>query len=644
MTAPSNNQTSSWFSSFIAELRRRHVGRVAIAYAAGAFVLLQAGEIVLPAFSAPEWGLRLLVVLVLLGFPVAMALAWIYEITPRGIRRTADLEAAGPVHDRPGRLMPRVALLALTIVTAAAVGWWLMVWETQAPGDGLITSPASTSLSGPGAGWPVSFDPDAPIRSLAVLPFEDFSAEAQPHFAAGMHDALILELSQIEALRVVSRTSVMKYAGTTQTSPEIGRELGVQAIIEGSVTRAADRVRITVQLIDARTDEHIWSRSYDGDLSDIIALQGRVAREIAQEVELELSPEDETRLAQAATVKPEATDAYWRGRYEQSKGTPEGYEAAIRHFQEAVDKDSTFAPAYTGLAGAQLLVGGDDSLKLIRLLPEAVEAAEKAVILSANSPEAQAVMAEVKTRLGEAQAYAYQHDVVLDSLGVRVDSLRVKVEAPAVINEEWLQDVTQFGEQMRRLYVTSQTERVASLSQERQVHVARQLESLGEYDRARQFLRGSLERDPTNLEAWSELERLHAIRGDYQGSVEVRTERVARSGESREAAAAAVELQKAVAESGARGYWEQRLREFVAKERRGEPFSQVDYATALLALGDHDAALVRLGRAYEARDRKISSLFHDPIWDPVRGDPRFRSLLKKVRATPWPKPPPPPRR
>ncbi len=619
------------------------MGRVAIAYAAGAFVLLQAGEIVLPAFSAPQWILRLVVVLVLLGFPIAMVLAWIYEITPRGIRRTPDLEPAGSGH-RPGRLMPRVALLGLTVVTAAAAGWWLMAWEPQGTGDGLIMSPASANLGGPGAGWPASYDSDAPIRSLAVLPFEDFSAEPQPYFAAGMHDALILELSQIESLRVVSRTSVMKYAGTTQTSPEIGRELGVQAIIEGSVTRAGDRVRITVQLIDARTDEHIWSNSYEGDLSDIIALQGRVAREIAQEVKLELSPEEEERLALAPTVNPEATDAYWRGRYEQSKGTPEGYEAAIQHFQEAVEKDSTFAPAYTGLAGAQLLVGGDDSLRLIRLLPEAVEAAEKAVILSANSPEAQAVMAEVKIRLGEAQSYASQHDVVLDSLGIRIDSLNIRVEAPAVVNEEWLEGVTQFGEQMRRLYVTSHAEGVATLSQERQVHVARQLESLGEYDRAKQFLRQSVERDPTNLEAWDELERLHAIRGDYQGSVEIRGERVARSGESREAVTAAAELERAVGESGARGYWEQRLREFAVREKRGEPYSQIDYATALLALGDHDAALIRLERAFEARDGKIGSLFHDPIWDPVRADPRFRSLLRKIRSTPWPRPPAPPGR
>lgn len=636
------NQSSSWFTSFIAELRRRHVGRVAIAYAAGAFVLLQAGEIVLPAFSAPEWGLRLLVVLVLLGFPVAMALAWIYEMTPRGIRRTADLEPAGPGRDRP-RLMPRVALLALTVVTAAAVGWRLMAWETPTAG-GFIASPASTSLGAPGAGWPVSYDPDAPIRSLAVLPFEDFSAEPQPHFAAGMHDALILELSQIEALRVVSRTSVMRYASTTQGSPEIGRELGVQAIIEGSVTRAGDRVRITVQLIDARSDEHIWSNSYEGDLSDIIALQGRVASEIAREVELELSPEEETRLAQATTVNPEATDAYWRGRYEQSKGTPEGYEAAIRHFQEAVNKDSTFAPAYTGLAGAQLLVGGDDSLKLIRLLPETIEAAEKAVILSANSPEAQAVMAEVKARLGEAQSYAHQRHVVLDSLGVSLDSLRMKVEAPAAVNAEWLQEITQFGEQMRRLYVTSHIERVSSLSQERQMDVARQLESLGEYDRAKQFLRQCVEEDPTNLAAWAELERLHAIRGDYQGSVEVRNQRVERSGESRDVVAAAAELQNAVAERGARGYWEQRLQEISAKEQRGQPVSQVDHATALLALGDHRAALERLERAVEAQDDKIRSLFYDPIWDPLRGDPRFRSLLKKVRATPWRRPPEPPGR
>ncbi len=306
-----------------------------------------------------------------------------------------------------------------------------------------------------------------------------------------------------------------------------------------------------------------------------------------------------------------------------------------------MQKDSTFAPAYTGLAGAHLMVGADDSLQVIKLLPEAVEAAEKALVLSGNSPEAQAVVAEVKHRLAEAGQRALEFDVRLDSLDAKGDTVRVMVEAPTVVNEEWLAQMTEFGEQMRRLYVTRHAEGAGALPPQHPVQLARQLESLGEYDQAERVLRRSVERDPSNQQAWDELERLHAVRGHYSESVDVRMERVARSGASPQEIAAATELQKAVAARGAVGYWEQRRKEFATKEEEGEPFSQVDYATTLLALRDYEAALDRLEVAYEARDRKIGSLFNDPIWDPIRGEPRFRSLLTKIRQTPWPPPPPP---
>ena len=317
------NEAPSRFAEFIGELKRRHVGRVAIAYAAVTFILLQTGEIVLPAFQAPEWALRLMVVLLLLGFPIAIALAWVYEITSKGIRRTPDREPGEP--GRPGRYLPRVAFLGLTFVTVAAVGWWVVRWtlsdETLA-----ATAPAATAV-------PVSAAAAAPISSLAVLPLQDFSEEpGQEYFAAGLHEALVYELSQIEALRVVSRTTVTRYAGTTLSMPEIAEELSAQGIVEGSVLRAGDRVRITVQLIHGATDTHLWSGSYERELEDIIALQSEVAQAIAREIRAELTPEEETHFASLATVDPEAHEAYLRGRYEQAKGTPEGFQSAIRFY------------------------------------------------------------------------------------------------------------------------------------------------------------------------------------------------------------------------------------------------------------------------------------------------------------------------
>ena len=622
-----NNDRPSRFATFVAELRRRHVGRIIIAYGAVAFVLLQAGEIILPAFQAPVWSLRLLVVVVLMGFPIALALAWVYEITPRGIRRTPDIEPAVAGRERPGRLLPRLAFLAVTLVTAAAAGWWTMNWTPSQDAAGL--SPADTRL--PSGAVRTSTDPSAPIRSLAVLPFEDFSDDPEPdYFAAGMHDALIMQLSQIEALRVVSRTSVMKYAGATTSIPEIAQELGVQGVIEGSVLRADDRVRITVQLIHGPTDTHLWSSSYERELTDIIALQGEVAREISREVQLELTPEEETRFADATPVNPEAADAYLRGRYEQSKGTPEGYEAATRFYQEAVDEDSTFAQAYTGLAGSHLLIGMGDSTKAVDVLPLVLAAAEKAIFWADSSPEAQAVLMEVKAQLGEA----------FDSLGGEERTIQIKLDSMAVVNEDWLVRVSEFGRQAERIAIAREVEVSGAVAKDRQAAISRRLVSSGDYESAERLLRRMLEHDPSNTAAWDELERLHAVQGDYEGVLSVRRERAGRPDASREEVAAARELERLLGESG--NYWEWRLEQLGATEKRGDSVSQVQVAEALVALGEYEEALGHLEGAYEARDHRLGSLFSDPIWDPLRDDRRFIDLLKKIRKMPVHQTPAPP--
>ena len=622
------NETPSRFAVFIAELRRRHVGRVAIAYAAVAFILLQAGEIVLPAFQAPEWGLRLMVLLILLGFPVAIALAWVYEITSKGIRRTPDLESAMAGRGRPGRYLPRVAFLGLTFLTVAAVGWWMIRW----------TVTEETPVASAPAAVPVSSA--APIRSLAVLPLEDFSEEpGQEYFAAGLHEALVYELSRIETLRVVSRTTVARYAGASLSMPEIAEELGVQGIVEGSVLRAGDRVRITVQLIDGATDTHLWSSSYERQLQDIIELQSEVAQAIAREIRAELSPEQETRLAALTPVNPEAHEAYLRGRFEQAKGTPEGFESAMRFYEEAVEIDSTYAPAFAGLAASQLLLGMSDTAIVVDRLPEVIEAAQRAIVLDSTSPEALAVLAGVQMRLGN----------VVDSLGnlrmtVSLDSLH----APS---PEWLARHTEFGRQMEIVSVDRRPDRAEPLTAERYVVTARRLTAAGEYGTAADILKRALERYPSDTAAWSALEHVYAAQGDYESAVAVRRDRVVHSeAEAGDAAEVAqlerqvAGLERAVAEQGGQGYWEWQLHYYEELEERGEPFSQVDYAAALVALGDYDRAFERLASAYEARDPRLFSLRTEVVWDPVRTDPRFRDLLRGIRETRWPgtRPAPPP--
>ena len=258
---------------FWAELRRRHVVRVAVAYAAVAFVVLQLSEIILPAFSA-EWALRLVVVFTTLGFPVVVALAWVFDLTEQGIQVTASADA-DEAHEVPfTSLVPRLALLSITLLAVGGVGSWWLRTGVEAPtvipvGDGPTVIP-------------VIYDPDEPIRSLAVLPLQNFSdGNEQDYFAAGMHEALIERLSRLPAIRVVSRTSMSRYAMSDKTMPEIARELNVEGIVEGSVLRAEDEVRITVQLIHGPSDTHVWSQTYDRSFSGVLALQSEVAEAIA---------------------------------------------------------------------------------------------------------------------------------------------------------------------------------------------------------------------------------------------------------------------------------------------------------------------------------------------------------------------------
>jgi len=234
-----------------------------------------------------------------------------------------------------------------------------------------------------------------PIRSVAVLPMQNLSNDPnQEYFVDGMTDELITDLAQVRELKVVSKTSIMQYKGTRTPLPEIGRQLGVDAVVEGSVLRSGDRVRITAQLIRAASDRHIWAESYDGDLKDVLSLQARVAEAITNQVKLNLTVEESSRLRRAPAVKPEAFDLYLRGRYAWNQRNPEGFGKAIEYFNHAIEEDSKFALAYSGLADCHTLLtlyGGG-----LSNLTEAQSAAEKALQLDSMLAEAHTSLAAVK--------------------------------------------------------------------------------------------------------------------------------------------------------------------------------------------------------------------------------------------------------
>src|SRR5215469_10482180 len=235
------------------------------------------------------------------------------------------------------------------------------------------------------------------IHSLAVLPLENLSGDKeQEYFAEGMTDALTTDLAQIGSLRIISRTSAMQFKGSKETLPEIGRDLKVDAVVEGTVTRGENRVRVTAQLVEASSDRHLWARSYERDLKDVLALQDEIAQDIAEQIRVQLTPKARGLLTQVHTVDPEAHDAYLRGRYWAYKETSEAAWKALEYYQKAIAKDPDYALAHAGVADAFLLLWHWGALSLKEASPKANEAAIKAIELDPSLAEPHADLARIK--------------------------------------------------------------------------------------------------------------------------------------------------------------------------------------------------------------------------------------------------------
>ena len=313
------------------ELRRRRVFRVAGIYIVAAWVAVQVFSEAFPALDIPAEAIRFVWAGAMFAFPLALLFGWFYDLTPAGIVRTLPTEQVSE-HD-PGLRPIDYAILVALLFVAIGIVYQQSIQIRAA--DTIMEHQAVT---------------DTEPMSIAVLPLENMSGDPeQAYFVNGMHDALITELSRISGLRVTSRTSTLSFATTSLRVPDIGRELGVEMIIEGSVYRDDDSVRIVVQLIDAAADEHLWSESYERDLTDVLRLQSDITREIAEQVQVVLTAEESRLLTRAGPVNPGSYEAYLRGMFHVELFTPEDMQLAVRHFESAVELDPQNALAYWGL-------------------------------------------------------------------------------------------------------------------------------------------------------------------------------------------------------------------------------------------------------------------------------------------------------
>ncbi|MCZ6560886.1 MAG: tetratricopeptide repeat protein [Gammaproteobacteria bacterium] len=335
-------------SQLIKELRRRKVFRVAAVYAGVSWLLVEIASVVLPTFNSPEWILQVFTFFVILGFPLAVILAWAFDITPQGIKRDSGSGLAPAV--KPNREEPA----------------------------------ARPVIDG---------------NSIAVLPLENLSRDpANEPFTIGIHDDLLTCIAKIGSIKTISRTSVMQYRDTTKTIPQIARELGVSSVLEGGVQRSGDRVHINVQLIDAATDEHLWAEVYDRDLTakDIFAIQGEISAAIAEALRATLSPDEQDRLSFVPTENMAALEAYFLGKQRVATRTTKDVAEAVEHFQHAIELDPDFALAYVGLADGYLMQAHYGNMTMDAMVKKAEPVVKKALELDDRSGEAHTSLAALQ--------------------------------------------------------------------------------------------------------------------------------------------------------------------------------------------------------------------------------------------------------
>jgi TolB-like protein len=313
--------------NFFAELRRRNVYKVAIAYGVVAWLLIQIATQVFPFFEIPNWVVRLVVLLIVIGFPIALIIAWAFELTPEGLKRTEAADAV-PTPCSAHRTWIYVVIIA----GAISIGLFFI---------GRYTGARTSSNQG---GW--ADGPFLPSKSVAVLPFENLSRDPEnAYFADGIQDEILSTIGKIGDLKVISRTSTAKYKSKPESLRQVGLELGVANLLEGTVQKARDRVRVIVQLIDAGSDNHVWSETYDRELKDVFGVQSEIAQSIASALKAKLSPSETHSLGESPTRDPEAYQAYLKAGYFQREATSGNGDPAIA---VAAGGETVFGSRYQG--------------------------------------------------------------------------------------------------------------------------------------------------------------------------------------------------------------------------------------------------------------------------------------------------------
>jgi len=577
--------------SFLAELKRRNVYRAAAFYAASAWLLVQIATQVSPYFDLPNVWVRLLIVAVIVGFPFVLAFSWFYEITPQGLKLESEVDRTSSIVRQTGKKLDRmiIAVLCLAVTLLLAN---LLVRRGDATADSA-----------------------APVKSIAVLPFTDLSpAHDQDYFSDGMAEELLNALAQVKDLKVAGRTSSFYFKGKNEDLRAIGKALGVAHILEGSVRRQGDKVRITAQLIQASDDFHLWSQTYDGDLSNVFALQESIAKSITEKLKVVLDGDDKTHLeVPAATHSAEAHEKFLLGHYLLNRRGYDTLQNAATAFKAALTADPDYADAWAGLAQTYALipeysVSDPASTKYVDTVPEALDAIDHALKIDPNSTAALLARAYVRC--------VHQFDWA----GAEADYRAVIAANPRDAGaRHWYAELLLY--QKRWPEAAVQYDASISLDPMTPIfHLSRAIYywfGLGDRESALRDIDQSLQLAPEFY--FLNFNRAMVLVEMHRFDEAMASAKLLPDGE-REALVAFVEAMQDPTKKEAAA---QAILAHGPGGTNGKPL-------LLAMLGENDLALTELERLTAAHDPYLVFLWCTPEYEPLHKEPRFQALLRRV--------------
>ena len=577
--------------NFFAELKRRNVYKVAVAYVVAGWALAQGIAQVFPVFDVPNWVVRVIVLLIVIGFPIALVLAWAFELTPEGLKRTETADAAHQ-HSRS-----RVWIYVVIVGGAISIGLFFLGRYTvqRASTNAVVTN-----------------------KSIAVLPFENLSDDkSNAYFADGIQEEILTRLAKVADLRVIARTSTERYKSSPENLPQIAQQLGVAHILEGSVQKAAEKVRVSVQLINASTQAHLWAETYDRNLTDIFAVESDIAKTIADTLQAKLSDPEQHAITARPTENAEAYQLYLKGRYFWNKRTGADLKTAIDYFHQAIGIDTNYALAYAGLADAYGLLSGFGAASPKDSLPQAKAAAKKALELDNTLGEAHASLAQA----------LFAHDFNFAEAN-REFRRAIELNPNYATAHQWygqsgLAPLGQFEDAIAEMKRALELDPLSVIIN---ADLGSVLCSARRYDAAIEQLRKTVEMDPRFYYAHWNLGQALEVKG-LVDEASAEYEKAIALDDDPLSPGLLAHLYAKIGKKDKALQLLERLRE-TSQRRYVTPYI---FAIIHLGLGEKEQAMGFLEKTYEDRDGyNLAFIKVDPFLDPLRGDPRFEALVEKI--------------